>query len=40
MSKIEAYAMTGLSVLITLVVYNLFLKAFLPTGIRNAVGLG
>jgi len=33
----KGFLMTGLTVLATLIVYNLFVKAFLPTGIQNLI---
>jgi hypothetical protein len=40
MGDFKKYAMFGLSVLVVMVVYNSFLKAYVPTGIRSLVGLG
>jgi len=40
MGEFKKYAMTGLVVIIVIAVYNSLLKSFLPTSIRNMVGLG
>jgi hypothetical protein len=40
MGDFKKYLMTGLVILIVISVYNSFLKAYLPTGIRSIVGLG
>jgi hypothetical protein len=37
---IKKYALMGAVVLITLFVYNSFLKSFVPTSIRAGIGLG
>jgi hypothetical protein len=39
-SKIKPWLMTGVGVLVTLIVYNLFLKSFMPTTIRTWINLG
>jgi len=39
MGEFKKYLMTGLVVLIVIAVYNSLLKNFLPTSIRNMVGL-
>lgn len=37
---VKAYAMTFVTVILSLIAWNLFIKGFMPTGIRTAVGLG
>jgi hypothetical protein len=39
MGEFKKYLMTGLVVLIVIAVYNSLLKGFLPTSIRNMIGL-
>jgi hypothetical protein len=39
-SDFEAFGATALVVLLTLILYNSFVKAFTPTPIRNLIGLG
>lgn len=40
MHDLKKYALMGGVVLITLFVYNTFLKSFVPTSIRTGIGLG
>lgn len=37
---LKKYVISGLVILVTIAVYNSFLKALLPTSIRSMVGLG
>lgn len=39
-SEAKAYLYTAISVLITIAVYNTFVKRYTPTGVRNLIGLG
>ena len=40
MGDVKKYLLMGAVVLVTLFVYNSFLKGFLPTSIRTGIGLG
>ena len=39
-ADVKKYALMGAVVLITLAVYNTFLKTYAPTGLRTMIGLG
>lgn len=40
MHDAKKYALMGVVVLITLIVYNTFLKTYAPQGLRTMIGLG
>lgn len=40
MHDVKKYLISAVVILITIAVYNSFLKSFLPTGVRSIVGLG